>query len=179
MVNMSLKIRVYISNLSAYVEGELIGKWVDLPIDEDELQKEINSILRNGDEEYAIHDYEAPFPISEHDNPFELNRQLDELDNFDIDIDDDELEALMEIMNDLSEAVEALRAEKVHFHHVEKDGWIGWKDFAEYMVYECDYLDVPKHLLSYIDFEQVGIDLEHCGLYHIAENGIIVEEDVT
>ena len=32
-------VKIYITNLGKYVEGYLIGKWVQLPIDEDDLEK--------------------------------------------------------------------------------------------------------------------------------------------
>jgi hypothetical protein len=69
---------IYVANLAKYNEGHLVGKWLALPMDADNMQKEIKLILGT-DEEYAIHDYEAPFPISEYSNPFHLN-QIAELD---------------------------------------------------------------------------------------------------
>jgi len=70
--------RIYVANLRAYNEGELKGAWFDLPVewedvvqevfDEDELDEYGNP---KGD--FAIHDYELPFDISEHANLFVLN----------------------------------------------------------------------------------------------------------
>lgn len=77
--------RIYVANLAKYNEGRLAGKWIDLPVDPADLQDEINSILGT-DEEFAIHDYEAPFRIEEYSSPFHVNQiaALDEsaLDRF-------------------------------------------------------------------------------------------------
>jgi len=54
-----MMIRVYLTNLGAYNRGKLMGKWIDLPMDEDELQEEIDSILEPMDEEYFITDFET------------------------------------------------------------------------------------------------------------------------
>lgn len=70
--------KIYVANLAKYNNGRLIGKWISLPIDSNDLQDEINSILGT-DEEFAIHDYEAPFRIKEYSNPFHVN-QIAELD---------------------------------------------------------------------------------------------------
>ena len=75
--------KIYVANLAKYNEGRLVGNWLTLPMDPDDLQKEINLILGT-DEEYAVHDYEAPFPISEYSNPFHLN-QIAELDEYALD----------------------------------------------------------------------------------------------
>lgn len=168
-----MNIRVYVANLGAYNEGELIGKWVALPMDEDELREEIESIMRpeTDDEEYAIHDYEAPFKIEENVDLFKLNEQVEELES--MRLEEDELEALLEIMS--LDGEESFEDGRIHFHHVKSDTPVGWKEFGEYMVWDCGYMDVPEHLRFYIDFEQVGRDLEYSGCYHIAKNGIVIE----
>jgi hypothetical protein len=80
-----MEVRIYLTNLAKYDEGKLIGKWIDLPIDDDELQKELKAIL-GSDEEYFITDFEAPFGIEKYESPFKLNEfvwQLEELDEQD------------------------------------------------------------------------------------------------
>ena len=49
-----------------YNEGRLVGIWIDLPAYD--LWEQVEEML-NGDEEWAIHDYEAPFSTSA---PFHL-----------------------------------------------------------------------------------------------------------
>lgn len=50
-----MEIKLYIANLAKYNEGELVGKWITLPTEEDELRETISDVLGT-DEEYAIHD---------------------------------------------------------------------------------------------------------------------------
>ncbi len=61
------KLRIYLTNLGKYNEGELVGEWVDLPISEDELTEVLKriGISNTPDEngiiydEYFITDYES------------------------------------------------------------------------------------------------------------------------
>lgn len=73
--------RVYVANLNAYNNGELIGEWIDLPMDPEQLQAELDKIIKaGGGEEWAIHDYEVPyqgFHIDEYDNVFNINKVAD------------------------------------------------------------------------------------------------------
>lgn len=55
------EMRVYIANLGKYNEGELVGAWFTPPVDYDEMAERIG--LNGNYEEYAIHDYELPFPV--------------------------------------------------------------------------------------------------------------------
>lgn len=92
-----MDIKIYVANLGAYNRGHLIGEWLELPMDEDELNEAIQEVLDRGteqakrdneyggfpDEEVAIHDYEAPFEISEYQNITALNERLEEIDSHD------------------------------------------------------------------------------------------------
>lgn len=61
-------LKIYIANLGKYNEGELVGKWVELPCEDlDEVLKEIEVVDGTAYEEYAIHDYESDM---EQDNEF-------------------------------------------------------------------------------------------------------------
>lgn len=56
-----LELRAFITNLGKYNEGELVGEWVDFPIDEDEEQELMERIGIDGEEyeEYFVTDYEG------------------------------------------------------------------------------------------------------------------------
>jgi len=56
--------RVYISNLDKYNEGQLVGAWFVPPIDYEEMVDRIG--LNEEYEELAIHDYELPFEVEEY-----------------------------------------------------------------------------------------------------------------
>ena len=83
-------LKIYITNLGKYNEGELVGKWVELPCEDlDEVLKEIEVADGTAYEEYAIHDYESDIEglnIGEYDNIFSLNEiaeKLNELSDYD------------------------------------------------------------------------------------------------
>jgi len=79
------QIRIYIADLSAYNAGRLVGQWVDLPVDEDELKAIVGKLSRNFQQDWAIHDYEAPFTISEHDDVFKLNEMVEKAEDLGVD----------------------------------------------------------------------------------------------
>lgn len=65
-------IKIYLTNLGKYNEGEMVGEWVTLPVND--FKPILNKIGINEQyEEWFITDYEAPFSIGEYDNIEELN----------------------------------------------------------------------------------------------------------
>ena len=38
-------LKTFITNLGLYNEGYLVGKWIDLPIDDDELEKVLKEFI--------------------------------------------------------------------------------------------------------------------------------------
>lgn len=78
------EMRIYIANLGAYNNGESIGDWFDLPVDMEEVNETIfepHELDENGQPmgDFAIHDYELPFQISEYESIDTLNRMAEEL----------------------------------------------------------------------------------------------------
>ena len=68
--------KIFITNLTEYNQGRLVGQWVELPCTEDEL-KDIMSRHRILDEEYFITDSDAiPFDVSEYADVHDLNRKV-------------------------------------------------------------------------------------------------------
>jgi len=83
-----MEMKIYIANLGAYNDGELRAVWVDLPITDmkEEVYNKIFSpeeLDENGNPhgDFAIHDYELPFEISEQENLDVLNDIVDTLYN--------------------------------------------------------------------------------------------------
>ncbi len=77
--------RIYIANLGAYNEGELKGDWFNLPVDMYEVFETIfdeHELDENGNPygDWAIHDYELPFEISEQESIAVLNEIYNRLD---------------------------------------------------------------------------------------------------
>lgn len=155
-----MNIKIYMTNLAKYNEGQLIGQWIDLPIDSDDLEEQINEILGD-DEEYFISDYEAPFKISEYSNPFQINEQAGLIQE----LSSSEEETLMLLLEtsrfkDINEAIECLKHEQfiiykeckdmedVVLHYVNMIGG-GFKDAISNL---DRYLNLPEH------YEDTNID---------------------
>lgn len=69
-------IKIALTNLAKYNDGELVYTWLELPADEDEIRAAFEKIGCLDGDEYFITDYEAPFEIYEYSNVFDLNEKL-------------------------------------------------------------------------------------------------------
>ena len=88
-------LKIYLTNLGKYNEGELIGEWVDLPVSDEELQEVFKRIGISDQpdpetgsiyEEYFITDYESEVPgisVGEYDSISDLNELAETIDQFD------------------------------------------------------------------------------------------------
>lgn len=160
------EMRIYIANLGKYNEGEMVGAWFTPPVDMDQVKEQIG--LNDAYEEYAIHDYELPFEVSEYTPIEEVNR-LCELAH--------ELEgtAIENVASEIQHAFFSSFEEMVE--HVDDIIWYSdcndMSDVAYYVVQETDaYGELPSHLQNYIDYEAFGRDLELEGDFLITNRGI-------
>lgn len=78
--------KIYLADLNKYNEGYLVGEWVSLPCDNTDLDLVINKLTNNGQTDYAIHDYELPFSITEYTDPHKINDLCEFLYNTNADI---------------------------------------------------------------------------------------------
>jgi hypothetical protein len=75
-------ISIYLMNLGKYTEGDIVGRWVQLPVED--WKPILDSIGINKQyEEWIIADSDAPFKIEELDDIFELNEIAKEIKDFD------------------------------------------------------------------------------------------------
>ena len=92
------KIKIFITNLGRYVEGALIGEWVQMPIPKENLAEVLDRIGINSEyQEYFITDYEssmANLEISEYTSINELNTLAEQLE----DLNDWEYETLCAVV---------------------------------------------------------------------------------
>lgn len=164
---------VYITDVAAYNAGHLIGKWIVLPMDSEDLQVEINEILLTGaevcgygeHEEVFITDYECEFlRINEYDSIEKLNEIAEAVES----LDENELKAIRFLMdnnlvNGFEEAIE--RYEDVIIHEN-----VTMEDIAYDFINECYGVDsLPAIIANNIDYEKIGRELEMDGRYF--ENG--------
>jgi len=161
-----MEMQVYIANLGKYNEGELVGAWFAPPIDVDEMEEKIG--LNGEYEEYAIHDYELPFEISEYTPISEINRLCElvmELEGSLI------LEELKEIQGMWFSSIEELleNADDILCY----SDCDSMEDIARYYVEETKQLgEVPSNLHNYIDYQALGRDMEIEGNYLVTSHGV-------
>jgi antirestriction protein len=166
-------IKIYVANLAKYNEGILKGEWIELP--SYNLENEIAAILGN-DEEYAIHDYEAPFQINEYTNVFKLNELAEEIDQ----LSDYEKEAIEYILKtgdkDINEAIETVQNGDYSIYTECQT----MEDVArEYVAQIGSVKDAVRNIDFYLDYEAFKRDLEIDGYFSEMEeeNGEELTED--
>lgn len=184
-----MEINIYVANLAAYNAGYHKGEWINLPMDEEELNQTIIDILDtstmsekaqyeigNNCEEVAIHDYEAPWKINEYDNIQKLNEIAERLQRLSIYIvDEDMIECLLQFVPDIEEAIDKLEKGDIWFVR----GVDSYESLAEHLAYDEDYFSwfyniKDTNAESYIDWEAVGRDLDVEGEWFIGSNNIAV-----
>ena len=158
-----MDVSVYLTNLAQYNNGCLIGKWLNLPLSEDELHEEIKAVLGT-DEEYFITDYEAPFQIEEYDNLSELNRFTDQFAEL-CEYDQQRVVYLIEAMNLSKE--DALE----HYEDVTYYQNMTLEEVADELVEEGIFGTIPDNLLCYLDSEKIARDLS-IDDYHETSKGV-------
>lgn len=158
--------QVYIANLGKYNEGELVGAWFSFPIDEEEVAEKIG--LNAEYEEFAIHDYEAPFPINEDDSIDHLNHLYDLIQEIEgTPIYEDLQEILRTWFKDVEELLE---------HHEEiicYPDCESMRDVAEHYIEETGILNaLPENMRYYFDYQALGRDMEIEGNYLVTSHGV-------
>ena len=162
--------RIYLTDLAAYNGGHLVGEWLDLPMEEEDLKSKLQEILACGSdicgnsevhEEYFITDWECElFKIGEYESIYKLNDKASKVE----DLDEDEKKNINFLLDnnlasDLDEAIERLDDVIVH---KESD----MKSVAQEYIEENILLDkLPDIIRNNIDYKGVATDLGHDGNY--------------
>lgn len=170
-------IRLFLTNLGKYNEGELIGEWISLPIDEDELSNVRERIGINEQyEEEFLTDWECPLKavyehICEYSNIESLNEMAYQLavvpeDDYPI------LNAIYDLTGDFNE---------MFYKYVDGDFRIydscySMKDVAyTYLEETGAFQNLPSFIETYFDYESFGRDMELEGSYTELDDGTIME----
>lgn len=157
----------FITNLGKYNEGELVGKWIDFPIDEDDFQYELESIGVKENtmyEEWFITDYDCSLfdmydAFGEYPSIGDINEVAEALEDH-----ESEFTALMEVCS-YTDALGYLESENYTFY---KDMTL--EDVAYELVEEC--YNLPEIALRYFDYAAFARDLSFDG-YSETSNGVI------
>lgn len=177
-----MEIKVYVQNLAKYVSGRHKGRWITLPMGEEELEKIKQDILGN-DEELLISDYEAPFKIGEYDRLEKLNEYAQILN--DINEEGYIIEAIMKACDTCIDMETRFEWLENHEFTIYEDVVTG-KDLAE-KIFQEDPAMLPifehyegetQHLIDwmdnnwgFVDWDNIGNRLEECGWEFIKVNG--------
>lgn len=171
---MNTGLNLYLANLGKYNEGELVGKWISLPITEEELSAELAEIgINEYYEEYAIHDvdnyYNFDFNIGEYSNVMEISEQVEKIEEL-TEYEFKMLSSYMDVTgSDFDEALE--NYEDAHYVEIDGNTFYSKKaQLAENYIDECiggvEHLD-RETLMRYFDFEAYGKDLAYA--YSLSE----------
>lgn len=166
--------KIFLTNLGKYNEGELIGEWVELPASSEELQEVFERIGINEEyEEYFITDYECDlYEVGEYENIDTLNEiaeRIKELDEEESKV----VKALMQKLGyTLDEAIEKVNNGDYRIYYDCDD----MEDVAYQVVEDCGYLDkVPDNVAYYFDYESFGKDLGIEGTYIFTDDNEAIE----
>lgn len=160
------KFKAYITNLGKYNEGDLVGKWVEFPIEEDEFNEVLKSIgvseepNENGEyyEEWFVTDYDSPISIKdlgEYPSYEQLNDIGEKIENC------DDLVALKNACEvvDFEEAAEGLEDGTIYFYpDINSDEDLGYY-FVDNMLGGVENLSEDE-IERYFDYESLGRDLD-------------------
>ena len=168
-------LKIALTNLGKYNEGELVYKWLELPASQEEIDETLEAIGIDGVvyEEYFISDYETDIEnleVKEYENIDYLNQLIEEYESLDT-YDQEVVQAIIEAHGcDLEDAMGILRDGNYSYY----PGCHSLEDLAYEMVEEGLFGD-PKqmaNLVNYIDYERLGRDLGF-DVYTETSNGVI------
>ena len=146
--------RIYLTNLGKYNEGDLVGEWLELPATEKEIEESFKRIGIDGInyEEYFITDYEdSIFKIEEYSNLEYLNEIAEKIEN----LNDDEkiiFQYLKDYQNyDFEKTFEIIENENyLYYANIKNE-----EDLGEAI---SEDWEIPENLINYIDYEAIGRD---------------------
>ena len=160
------EIKGFITNLGKYNEGELVGKWITFPIDEDDLNEVFREIGMNyedeegeyinvGYEEYFFTDWdnEIDLGLGEYENIDKLNELAESLQAWEDD--EDIFKAACEIWN-FDEVVNNSPNDYILYSDINNDYDLGYYHVVDSGGYDLRRLGT---LANYIDYEAFGRDI--------------------
>ena len=169
--------KAYITNLGKYNEGELVGEWVDFPIDEDDFEDVLKSIDIDGKyyEEWFVTDYDCNLngfdweEFGEYPSLDDLNEfgeLIDNIDSYNLDV----INNAYEIIGDLKETINAVEDGKVYYYPgVYNDVELGYWMIDE--IYDGN--PTPDLAIRYFDYERYGRDIRLKGNGDFTEDGFV------
>lgn len=160
---------IFITDLQAYNEGHLVGKWIQLPLSSFELSQTLSGVLNEGEsicdsdnhEELFITDYEAEIVIGEYDDIHELNKIAESMEAFSA----EDMLKLKFLSHEGYNEREVIN-NGIHSYDVDIYDYRDNKNFTDtFELLAFDFVEeglfgeIPKTLEYYIDYEKIARDL--------------------
>lgn len=156
--------RAFITNLSKYNDGYLIGEWVDFPIDKAKFEEVLdrNDIGEGKDEEWFVTDYESNLPgfdwheLGEYANYDELQEFGEKLEEINKSGQAKAIANAYEATDDIQRAIDGVLNGDITFY----DGISTDYDLGDLVISEFYNGEIPDDLAErYFDYEALGRDL--------------------
>lgn len=156
--------RAFITNLSKYNDGYLIGEWVDFPIDKAKFEEVLdrNDIGEGKDEEWFVTDYESNLPgfdwheLGEYANYDELQEFGEKLEEINKSGQAKAIANAYEATDDIQRAIDGILNGDIIFY----DGISTDYDLGDLVISEIYGGEIPDDLAErYFDYEALGRDL--------------------
>ena len=152
----------YITNLGKYNEGELVGEWVEFPIDEDDFEEVLHRIGCDTPEyeEWFVTDYECNLEGFDWQD-FGEYPSYDDLQHFGELLESvDDIEAVAnayEVTGDLQKAIDGIADGDIIYY----PGISDLGEMAEHFIDELGGIEAlgRESIESYFDYEKLGRDL--------------------
>lgn len=159
-------IKIALTNLRKYNEGELIFEWVELPCDDfDEILESIGN-----PEEHFISDYECEIPhvvIHEYENLERLNEIAEELS----DLGSYERNALVAIMEadgfSVEDALSTLHDERYFFYEADD-----FTEFIDLFIEDGYFGEITEEVKKFLDYDKLTDYFQNNG-YQLTSVGVI------
>ena len=165
--------KIFLTNLGKYNEGELVGKWLELPCDDITAELESIGVKANSRyEEYFITDYEneVGYEVGEYESLEKLNELAEKLEDLD-EYDAAKLKAYIEIEGD--DIVEVLESKSFEYSTFYPD--MDLEDVARELVDSNFFGRVSSILARYINYDAIAHDLSCEGYYEVSNGTIYIE----
>ncbi len=165
MKKMNAEIRIYVADLAAYNAGILHGVWVGATLDLDEIQEQIDRLLKcspvPNSEECAIHDFEGfeGVHIAEYESLGSVHEKA-------LFIEEHGKLGAAVLENFGGNLEEATKSMEGRYQGVYESP----ADYARELTEQTG--GIPKHLEFYIDYEKMASDMEDSGDIFTVEQGL-------
>ena len=149
--------KAYITNLGKYNEGDLVGEWVDFPIDEDEFQGILNKIQIGPEyEEWFVTDYDCPIDAYSILGEYPSFDELNEFGTLIANDTNDAFKAILETQSNFDYAKDIYERGNYQFY----PGIYSLEDLAYEYIDEIGGVEALGDTAeNYFDYDKLGRDL--------------------